>query len=95
LINKFNECAVLYRNSYIQGSVQYRTVIDVPIEGYKTITVRREVYEELKNLAERTHRSVSKLIEHLIQVHGVSEERRELESVPVTSIPNLKEAVEG
>jgi len=42
-------------------------VIDVPIEGYKSITVRREVYEELKSLAERTHRSVPGLIEHLIE----------------------------
>jgi len=48
-------------------SVQYRTVIDVPAEGYKSITVRREVYEELKSLAEKTHRSVPGLIEYLIE----------------------------
>jgi len=43
-------------------------VIETPREGYKTITVRRKVYEELKGLAEKTHRSVPKLIEYFIKI---------------------------
>jgi len=39
----------------------------MPAEGYKSITVSREVYEELKDLAVKTHRSIPKLIEHLIE----------------------------
>ncbi|RJS93669.1 hypothetical protein CW705_01455 [Candidatus Bathyarchaeota archaeon] len=68
-------------------------MIDVPIEGYKSITIRREVYEELKSLAERTHRSVPGLIEHLIEKasEGPSQSTTTREDVS----PTQKEAADA
>lgn len=38
----------------------------MPERGYSSITVTDEVYERLKRHAEETHRTVPKLIEHLL-----------------------------
>ena len=38
----------------------------MPEKGYSSITVSDEVYERLKRHAEETHRTVPKLIEHLL-----------------------------
>ena len=67
----------------------------MPKEGYKTITVRREVYERLRGLAERTDRSVPKLIEHLIRTEKVSEEPSQSAAPHEDLTPNIKEGVEG
>ena len=39
----------------------------MPAEGYKTITVSEELYNLLKRQAKKTHRSLPKLIEHLVE----------------------------
>jgi predicted CopG family antitoxin len=38
-----------------------------PTEGFKTITVTEETLKKLEELAEKTHRSVPKVIEHLLE----------------------------
>jgi len=38
----------------------------MPEPGYKTITVSEDLYEVLKKRAEKTHRSIAKLVEYLI-----------------------------
>ena len=35
--------------------------------GFKTITVSEELLHDLENLAEKSHRSVPKMIEHLVE----------------------------
>jgi predicted CopG family antitoxin len=39
----------------------------MPEEGYRTITIREEVYVKLSKLAEKTNRSIPKTIEHLLK----------------------------
>jgi len=39
----------------------------MPVEGFETITVSTELYNELKVLAEKTQRSIPKTIEFLLQ----------------------------
>jgi len=39
----------------------------MPAEGYRTITVSEELYDILKKHAKKTHRSLSKFIEHLVE----------------------------
>ena len=68
-------------------------MIEVPTEGYKTITVSREVYDKLKNLAEGTYRSVPKLIEHLIRIEKISEGSSESAGFPEKSTPKPEEAM--
>jgi predicted CopG family antitoxin len=38
----------------------------VPVEGFETITVSTDLYKKLKEIAEKTQRSVPKVIEHLL-----------------------------
>lgn len=38
----------------------------MPKEGYSSVAVSDEVYERLKKNAEETHRTVPKLIEHML-----------------------------
>jgi len=40
----------------------------MPKQGYATITVSEEVYEELKRFADETSRTIPKAIEHLMKV---------------------------
>ena len=39
----------------------------MPEEGYRTITIREEVYVKLSKLAEKTNRSIPKTIEYLLK----------------------------
>jgi len=41
----------------------------MPPKGYKTISVKEKVHNELQNLADRTNRTVPELIEHLVSAH--------------------------
>jgi predicted CopG family antitoxin len=38
----------------------------MPVKGWKTITVREEVFEKLKKKADKEHRSVTNMAEVLI-----------------------------
>jgi hypothetical protein len=42
----------------------------VPSKGFKVLTVKDQVYEEIKSLAEKTSRSISGTVEHLVTVHS-------------------------
>jgi hypothetical protein len=39
----------------------------MPVEGFETVTVSTECYNKLKERAEKTQRSIPKLIEFLLQ----------------------------
>jgi hypothetical protein len=39
----------------------------MPEEGYKSITVREEIYTKLQDLAEKNSRSISKQIEYFLK----------------------------
>ena len=39
----------------------------MPVNGYQTITVSDELYNQLKECAEKTQRSIPKVIEHLLK----------------------------
>lgn len=39
----------------------------MPEEGFKTITVSEQIYNELQQLAEKNSRSIPKQIEHLLK----------------------------
>jgi predicted CopG family antitoxin len=41
--------------------------VDLPTEGYKSITVSKEVYEKLSELAEKQHRSVPQQVGYLVE----------------------------
>lgn len=64
--------SVRYINIYCTASYKYGfgtlpyTVIVMPREGYRTITVKAEIHKELEDFAEQTHRSVPQTIEYLI-----------------------------
>lgn len=40
----------------------------MPREGYKSITVDEEIYKELEQKAEASHRTVPEYIEHLLEM---------------------------
>jgi predicted CopG family antitoxin len=39
----------------------------MPREGYRSITVKEDVYCQLEKIADATHRTVPEVIEHLIE----------------------------
>lgn len=39
----------------------------MPREGYRSITVKDDVYSQLEKIAEGTHRTVPEVIEHLVK----------------------------
>jgi len=39
----------------------------MPLPGYKTITVPDEVKQKLKQLAEKTHRTIPEVVEDLVE----------------------------
>jgi len=39
----------------------------MPVEGWKSITVSEQTYKQLEQLAEKTHRTIPKLVEFLIE----------------------------
>ena len=49
----------------------------MPVEGFKTITVSQEVYDKIENFAEKTHRSVPKAVEFLMEKADVARRRQE------------------
>jgi predicted CopG family antitoxin len=40
----------------------------MPREGYRSITVNEEIYKELEEKAEASHRTVPEYIEHLLEI---------------------------
>jgi predicted transcriptional regulator len=39
----------------------------VPVEGFETITVSSDLYQRLQEVAEKTQRSIPKVIEYLLK----------------------------
>lgn len=46
----------------------------MPAEGFKTVTVSTEVFQQLEKFAEKTKRSIPKAIEYLISEHEEKED---------------------
>jgi predicted CopG family antitoxin len=46
----------------------------MPREGYRSITVKGEVYQELEKKAEESHRTVPEYIEHLLEIEKQQKE---------------------
>jgi len=42
----------------------------MPVEGYKSVTVKDKTYNELQELADKTHRSISGTIEYLLEKYA-------------------------
>ena len=49
--------------------LRYRSERKMPVEGFRSITVTNNVYEQLEKFAEKTKRSIPKAIEYLISEH--------------------------
>ena len=45
----------------------------MPVEGFKSITVKTEYYEKLKKIAEKLELKISKTVEKLIDDHEMFE----------------------
>jgi hypothetical protein len=46
----------------------------MPVEGFKSVTIPEETYKQLEIMADRTHRSIPKLIEYLLEVAKIAKE---------------------
>ncbi len=48
----------------------YRTVLNMPRAGYRTVTIPENVYAKLSQLAKQQNNTIPRIIENLVKAHG-------------------------